>query len=336
VFAISPDDVWVVVGAEQDPNTFAKTPAEIWRWNGTSFTQMLVGVVDSSNFVFDSLDSRFDSIWASGPNDVWVTGDRLRHWDGAAWSDRTLPGAATVYTVQGRAPNDIWAGAAKPGGALDNFLLLHWNGCSWIDMTPPPLDPATTLVFGGGTWASVATQLVPPPIQPSTVGAFGANIIWESAPDDVWAAGGTSIPAPPPSTGSQGNAYVLQHWDGRAWTAWADTSHATFSMWGSSPTDVWRAGYTLDHFDGQAWTTVVNPWGISTLWGSCATDIWAGFDSTFSRHFDGTSWTENRRYFPPSVYSLSGTSPDDVWAVWGTGNLAHLTVSPGTREVLLF
>jgi len=339
VFAIRRDDVWVVVAGFQDPETGAKEPPELLRWNGTAFTLMFSGVV-SQPFPppppNTPPDQRFDKIWASGPNDVWVTGDRFRHWDGAAWSDRTPPGADSVATVHGRGPNDVWVDAFKPPGPIDRLLLAHWNGSSWIDMTPPPLDPSTTLVFGGGTWASVSTQLVPPPLDPTTVGVFNSNILWESAPDDLWAAGGTAIPAPPPSTGLQGNADVLQHWDGRAWTAWADTSHATFSMWGSSPTDVWRAGYTFDHFDGQAWTTVIAAPDIATLWGSCATDVWAGLPFPKQTwHFDGTSWAVDASA-AYDVYSISGTSADDLWMAWGTGNLAHRTLSPGSWQILNF
>ena len=120
VFAVTADDVWVT------------TDHLVRNWNGVQWTDVLT----------NSHDQYFDSVWASGPHDVWVGGTSVTHWDGAAWTDRTPPllafsavppASVSTYvgegtSVLGRASDDVWAMNRSSSGGV-----ARWDGVSWTD-----------------------------------------------------------------------------------------------------------------------------------------------------------------------------------------------------------
>jgi hypothetical protein len=114
-----------------------------------------------------------------------------------------------------------------------------------------------------------------------------------------------------------------------------------------SSKDVWTFGYSeqeggnpalAQHYDGHTWTTVdiPSPGGAVAVYPYAATalasdDVWVvghsedadGIWSTVTEHWDGTSWTivpspDQDGAADSYLYAVSGSSPDDVWAV-GTG-----------------
>jgi hypothetical protein len=291
MWAVRRDDVWLTTYASTDPITLKPLPSTLWHWNGTSWKQATVGDVSS----------QFQYVWASGPNDVWVTGDRLRRWDGATWTDRTDSAMASTWAIHGRGPTDIWVGGGAAGLGPD--ALFHWDGVSWQDRTPPVI--------------------------PADVGVFLGSTIWESAAADVWVGGTAWVPS---GGGVKIGAWVLQHWDGHTWTVVQSGLDRFFhSFWGSSPTDLWAAGSGIFHFDGSSWTTAVASPNMAQVWGSCAGDVWAASNlGGTPLHYDGSSWSPDATPgFPTNngVGALTGTSADDVWAGMSS-TVAHRNVVP--------
>jgi hypothetical protein len=66
-------------------------------------------------------------MWASGPNDVWAMGEGrdAAHFDGVAWSSRTVDVPRKLTAMVGTGPNEIWAGGLD--GVLDRYDGENWT-----------------------------------------------------------------------------------------------------------------------------------------------------------------------------------------------------------------
>jgi len=272
-WSIGPREVWVTTQPARD-TMGALIASGVWRWNGTYWYPELSGDETVS----------FDRIWASGAGDVWITGDRLRHWDGTAFVDVSppgLPAGARPGLIHGRAPDDVWLTALTDAGTT----VLHWDGSSWIDRTPPAAPSGAP---------------------------FSAAVLWVAGHDDVWLAG----PVLPLPDGGAIPTQALEHWNGTAWTPVPPLpGFRPLSMWGSSGSDIWAGGGATFHYDGTQWSRAADT-AQTVFWGSCPTDVWASIGFGEISHFDGTAWTAR----PSILFSaangqttLTGTGPDDLW-----------------------
>jgi hypothetical protein len=230
-----------------------------------------------------------------------------------AWKYTPVPGfdpGGFFLNVSATAPTDAWA----VGRNNIDPVIGHWDGRGWSPIDAH--DPHTEL--------------------------YGVAAI---APDDAWAAGvhldlnhGT-------------NAARILHWNGATWGVFpAPTGGDDATLYGlsaSSADNAWAVGIRFDgnlihgltlHWDGTSWTEV-RPvqvtsatvfYAVSAI---AADDVWAvGYDTPGSfefqplvEHWDGTQWrvveTPVIEGDDNSLYAVSGTGPDDVWAVGliGTG-----------------
>ncbi|MDP2860092.1 MAG: hypothetical protein Q8N98_00055 [bacterium] len=120
--------------------------------------------------------------------------------------------------------------------------------------------------------------------------------------------------------------------------------NAIYSIWGSSPNDVWATGPGgapgdgLLHYDGKQWITWFRhhpqAWQVAgaALYGFAANDIWMGGQATSDVgagiwHWDGTKWGQYFNYNPePGTYGFGGitniwgSQPNDVYAC---GSVSH-------------
>ncbi len=91
----------------------------VLRFDGSSFTD--VTPPD------DPVDGNpFRSVFASGPNDVWVSRSRLWRYDGASWTQPT--GAVPAFSVHGLSANQVVAAFAA---------VFSYDGSQWTDMRRP-------------------------------------------------------------------------------------------------------------------------------------------------------------------------------------------------------
>ncbi len=162
----------------------------ILRWSGSSWTSI-------PGFTTD-----FNAVWGSSANDVWIAGfGVVLHWDGAAFTSKTLAGE--LFAIDGTGPNDVWVTG-------ENSKVDHFTG-TWTTGIDPGTGTTyfsvhaitTTSVFVGGfvpaketlqwngaTWVPrVAT------------GCVFASMFSTSA-TNLWAAGGTKV----------------GHWNGATWS----------------------------------------------------------------------------------------------------------------------
>ena len=116
------------------------------------------------------------------------------------------------------------------------------------------------------------------------------------------------------------------------------------SIWGRSPTDIYIGGSSggpnFYHFDGSSWTPVAfsmvyyfgdiygimgfgrDIYTVGANWGS-----W-GRDSSIIMHFDGSRWAEQHVPSGRALYTIWGTSSNDIWTGGHAGTLYH---SDGTK-----
>jgi hypothetical protein len=261
VWSASPDDVWIAGG---DGHAIAL----LRHWDGTRFTAPLGA---------DKLAS-LTKVRGSGTADVWFQGSySLTHWDGASLTN--VDGNWGPIALWVGAPNNVWL--VQYQGLF--ISLWHWNGISWSRLESLRNDARIGAMFG--------------------------------PTNDIWIVGsysGTSV-------------YALQN-TGTGWNSasvLAMGSTGANALWGSSANDIWAVNQTpsIAHFDGTAWhATLVYPMGtrlLRAIWGSGPTDVWTAGDK-LGLHFDGPSWTEIPELASASIYSISGSASNDVWAV-GSG-----------------
>jgi hypothetical protein len=100
-------------------------------------------------------------------------------------------------------------------------------------------------------------------------------------------------------------------------------------IWGSSPTDVWVGGGggitpydRLWHFDGNVWRPYNHHVSVfpTCIFGFAQNDVWMGGNDGKIFHFNGSTWSQNYRYWNDTLYttevrSLCGISPDNIYAV---------------------
>jgi hypothetical protein len=125
-------DLWVTAGHQYTAHVYhcdsagswgveAKTDVMLFNVGGAGASVWAVG---SSGAVFhrepdghwkqETEDKRaqYQSVWASGEDDVWVAGTDLRHRRDGSWQTVTLPVEGPVRWVWGRGREDVFAGTA--------------------------------------------------------------------------------------------------------------------------------------------------------------------------------------------------------------------------------
>ena len=318
-WAASPNDVWAV----GDNGT-------IEHFDGTAWSLIASPVTTS-----------LDAVWGSGATDVWAAGDEgtLVHYDGRSWTRIASGTTAPIGVLSGTAADDIWAStAAVPfipgtqGGAPAGATLLH---------------------FDGQRWKTVASDA------PTAVAAVGRDDVWVGSCGAVrhfdgkaWTSFTTpdgcisqlaGVPGGPVfavnSSGTFCNPhaavlcpkYGLLRFDGSAWVA----SDGPAGYLAARDGRVWAFSGgpwvpnpdALARFEGTAWTTLATAdiaWGLfagpNALAAVPGGDAWIVGEGGRRIRYRGAGLEEPEGFRTNSIWSLSGPSDCDLWAV-GTGKL---------------
>ncbi len=144
----------------------------------------------------------------------------------------------------------------------------------------------------------------------------------ENAPSSGWAQGKLV------GTGPQDIWYATLtntlHFDGTKW-AIHDAMKAV-TIFEVREDDVWLPqGTTLRHWDGKSWSTAYAIDGApatGTIWsisGSSSTDIWAVGSDRFAAHWDGTSWRYQPLPTATGAFRVYAPSPIEAYVATGTG-----------------
>jgi hypothetical protein len=199
----SADNVWLPAWRSH----FLRRVDLLFHWDGTALRE-----------VTPPGGMKVTHVWGTGPEDVWMVGSAIYHWDGKAWTARPFTEARRppdVTAIWGSGPDDVWVGLPS----ADSWpTLYHWDGKTWTPFRGAggtvragvaslwgsgPTDVwALTheglLHWDGRTWRRLFT----------TYADHGPGYqVWGTGPEDVWVNGvffGYENPR-------------LLHWNGRAW-----------------------------------------------------------------------------------------------------------------------
>ncbi|MGM0577239.1 MAG: hypothetical protein ACQEXJ_16050 [Myxococcota bacterium] len=317
-----------------------------------------------------STAANLHDVHAVSPFDAYAVGDGgiVLHWDGDLWTPVVdLPAGvagtdlrAVYVDAEGEAVITGDGGATIQGTASGGFdlvgdlapegmLTAAWGGGGIVVLAG---DHSTVFVHQDGEWTEQAV--------PTTQHIRG---VWGSAADDVWAVG---------------LAGLILHYDGEEWIKLDPPSgEAMETVWGSAADDVWAAGAdgTVFHWDGVMWRSAISqtskalravfvfPEGqgfavgsdgtimqggglawrqveiepletpdgeevpvtdpLHGVWGASPDDVWAVGGSGRIVHWDGEAWTSKDPGFGITLRAVWGTAADDVWAVGGQGHVLH-------------
>lgn len=297
-------------------------------------------------------------VHAAANDDVWVVGEvrTICHFDGSTWTshggDFEQQSQASISAVF--APPGGPTYAARSGG------IYRFDGAAWQHQVWLPDDPASFTRYGVGgfagsdafdVWVAAGSQ----------IGRYDGRdwtftdsdvLVWQVASarfGEAWLGGHALLEAEPTelrpvddaasfgrlqtsASASDGTLHaagddVIRRVDGvwqRVGARFA--ANGVISVWPAGDGTVWAgtAEQGLWRFDGSSWSQVAEVPRRSyvyALWGS-GDQLWAGLSSGRVLHFDGAAWTEHQLAGYGDLRTLTGTGPDDVWAV-GIGQLAH-------------
>lgn len=263
------------------------------------------------------------AVTAVAPGDLWAatasrTGDHHHavtlHGLGGHWVRRSgavLPDYPELLGIDGSGAADVWAVGDSEHGAVAE----HWNGRGWKRYPVP--TPGFDSVL---------------------------NAVTVLGPDDVWAVGSYLH-----DRGSLSQTLIL-HWNGRTWTRspspttspYVDlaavafpSTHLGFAVGETSH------GSLLLRWNGTRWVEVDIPVGGGAEFFAAtaisAHDVWIAGDigsRSLTYHWNGRAWTHVRSpsYGDEFTYvsGLSGTGPNDVWAVGATSPPGRRPIHPLT------
>jgi hypothetical protein len=257
---------------------------DILRWDGNAWK------VHASNL------GRLDTIWGSGPTDVWVGGENgIQHGSGASSAALTFVSSAMpasrprIASIWGTSANDIWAVGVvdNPDAEESVGCVLHFTGgasspSAWEIDSSAPQTAAYSNVWGGAgsdVWFAATRPFEDNPFYSELVifrksgGAFAELALPGDPLDD-------SLEAKP------------------AWFAGAVASSASsMRIYGrtvrGSPT-VWQ-GTSTDNGTTFSFTTAyefeLGELPINVVSGTAANDLWAAGEYGQVRHWNGTTWS---------------------------------------------
>ena len=277
IWGSSGDDIWVV-GDQQT----------VLHWDGTDWEQIVL----NSDFGHGA----YDTVWGSGPEDVYVGGWGFHHFDGQDWHYYPFdPGCEVILDGWSCSDSEVFVVSTcmvlidvhTEVSFYDNGLVSTlwdgtyvWNSALWA-FGPQTLlwSPGSGInSWNGSVWTSLSTD-------------GPVNAIWADNPNDIWAIGNT-----------------IAHFNGISWTEETPASPVSLNgVYGFASTDIFAVGEsTIIHYDGTAWIEMPVPtvenlqlmdvWGSSSndvyaVGGSGAEDEWGYQEAAIILHYDGLEWT---------------------------------------------
>jgi hypothetical protein len=265
--------------------------ARVLRQSGGAWTSAHVGA--DGQFFYD--------ISGTSESDIWVVGEGILHYDGAAWTPAPIADFATDFTaVWAVAPNTAFAGTE--GGALFQYDGTSWrrtalgNGYRVTDLWASSASDAWVVDAGGFVRHWNGTDW-----RESTRFNGGLSVVGGTSPTNVWV-GGSSI---------------LARWNGATWFS-VDPATTRIAdprgMWFSSSGGGWfvtpRA--TLSELRADGWTVHWDSPG--TFWDvtGAGSDVWTCGTWPIVPHRSGGVWRTERLPRAEGCVSMTARSISDV------------------------
>lgn len=297
VTALSPTDVWAV-GSKSIGGVYQTLVA---RWDGVQWS-----VVPSPNPAGSGRDHYLSGVSAvpGNGNDIWAVGQYEQpdfsyhtltlHWDGQSWTHVPSPNVPNyfnyLYDVSARSAGDVWAAGMYHTGY---GLVMHWDGGGWSIVSSATPDEGASLA---GIVALSAQEVW-------AVGWSGFSTLTERY------VGICPTPTRTPtstvtSTSTPSNTPTITRTPTR-------TNTPTITL---TPTPTCQLQWRIQQSE--------YPGKLKDVWAYSEDDIWAIGNighPTLIMHWDGEEWSVVPSPNPGPqaniLNSISGSGPDDVWAV---------------------
>ncbi len=285
-------------------------------------------------------DSDLRGLWGSSATDIYAVGGydtTVLLYNGMRWSDQEefLPDAATadIHAVWGSTSKNVFiVGGWGYYGINRGHILQHNNKKTWKVLTKPP-----------NAYRAWINEL---------------RGVWGTSKKDYYVVGERNF------------AVSKQKWIGPL-IRYNERNHfepdnprqytensTLYDIWGSSPSDVYTVGTALEevcvaaerrcaarkricreecieyaaydytnimHYDGNNWTLIET--GVDadlySVWGSSANDVFAVGTSGTILHYDGNSWTQMSSTTENDLNALWGFAADNVYAVGDNGTVLN-------------
>lgn len=149
-------------------------------------------------------------MWGTGPNDAWVVGSDglILHYDGNSWSQEVFEGldSVSLFTVSGRAADDVWVVGGGPRGVLLRRDADGWSEVELPQFTPQVLQGLWTApgrpVYVGGAYGFTARLDEAGWWQPDAATPNVLHAVGEDPGGGVWAVGGSIMALAPVYAGT--------------------------------------------------------------------------------------------------------------------------------------
>ena len=184
----------------------------------------------------------------------------------------------------------VWGSSATDVFAVgENGMILHYDGIEWIKMK----SPTTEHLYG----------------------------VWGSSSSNVYAVGESG---------------TILYYNGFTWSADIEsgTTEGLRAIWGVGSSDIYSVGDsgTILNYDGMSWSEMESnsaAWLLG-IWGTSESSIYAvgGFydgvggwfspdswDGGVILHYDGTVWSEVKTDIDNRLFSIWGSSENDIYTV---------------------
>jgi len=229
---LSATDVWAVGEAKTDQTN---ATALIEHYDGTTWATQTPAAASAFNLLADPLPLAANDVWAVGLQQAngGAVQTLVEHYNGTTWSAVSAqnPNAnGQFFSDVAGVAGDLWAvGGQANTATTDNTLVEHYNGTSWSIVASPTPDLSANL-----------------------------NGVRYAAANDVWAVGAAAYTSP--STASELDHTVIEHWDGNTWRQVASpnpTNHQSlFDVAIATPSTLLAVGFAQDAINGAASTTL--------------------------------------------------------------------------------
>jgi hypothetical protein len=254
---------------------------------------------------FSTFSGAFYEIWGYSPDDIYVTGREVFHFDGESWNMLAVeenPGwERNLVSIWGLVPGEVIVGGY-------DFLFVDPD-----DKAPSSEYQILLLTCGDTTCVEFSPQ-------PSTGPYPTIYDVWGSSADDIYIAG----------------EYGLWRFDGTLWSVVADVDYNFFceAVSGTASNDVHAFCHdSAWHFDGQDWTPFylnpepflpqlwVDDWDRAYVAGGLVLDI-DDVDGIVAS-WDGTDWSTVSDELPRNPTAAFGVPGSGLWLGGECGLLVH-------------
>jgi hypothetical protein len=290
------------------------TQSALLRWNGSGWTQIPTNGIGPIRLVRMAAVSA-NEIYAYG--DSASTDRAFYRYDGTAWREI----GRLRFTQPGFRP---WAvptgGSAYVMSSFGRVERITGSGVSAVSYQPSLRDvsvSSATSAFAVGwnnflaRWDGSRWNIDASPAGTPTIRMLHG--VWSDGPNNAW---------------TVGNASTVFRWNGSSWIVISDINKPVATpdnyngVWGVA-TDVWAVGDgTILRCRSTVCATESSGLPLLGVWGSSATNVIAVGDAGRIVRYNGTSWSPMQSPTSRTLASVSGSGPNDIWAV-GDSTVLH-------------